>query len=115
MKKIKCSVCKRGIVAHFTGKMISMKRSKERFTITGDNFNILATCPYCGEPNTMNFNIKNKDGEYLSTDSLVEDINSNNNEEEKKDEQKDETKNPDDGTSDGADDKSGDGKEQIKS
>lgn len=47
VKYIRCPSegCK-GIIAHMTGKMVSIRRSRQHFQILGNDYSVIATCPF---------------------------------------------------------------------
>jgi len=49
-----------GIIAHITGtRMVSIKRSNQRFQIIGSDYSLIATCPYSTCPAEVSIICKN--------------------------------------------------------
>lgn len=65
MKRIKCSSGKcDGVFAHaLGGKTIDIGRGKQHFTIVGSDFNVMGTCPKCGNKTVL----------FVENNALVED------------------------------------------
>ena len=86
--KILCKKCK-SPVAYGVGKLVQIKRQEHSFSVVGDDYSVLASCPRnCGQQTAIII----ERGKIKTDDLLVEDENNLGGKDGKRDESKDDRK-----------------------